>query len=142
MRGADDMTPQVDAFFYGLFMDVGVLQQLGVKPTDPRPAVVADFALRIGQRATLVPMIGSRCYGMIFALTQSELDQLYGGPGLEHYHPEQIVASLLSGNTCPALCYNLPEAPAASDRNPQYAERLQAVLSKLGFPSEYIESIA
>ncbi len=42
----------------------------------------------------------------------------------------------------PALCYNLPEAPAATERNPQYAADLRAVLEALDFPPEYVAAIA
>jgi hypothetical protein len=46
---------RIDGFFYGLFMDVDVLRNSGVAPADPRHAHVDHFALRIGERATLVP---------------------------------------------------------------------------------------
>jgi hypothetical protein len=45
---------RVDVFFYGLFMDIGVLRQSGVEPVNPRRASADGFALRIGRRATLV----------------------------------------------------------------------------------------
>ena len=63
---------QVDAFFYGLFMDVDLLRESGAEPVNPRRAYVAEFALRIGQRATLVPSPRARAYGMLIALTQAE----------------------------------------------------------------------
>jgi hypothetical protein len=56
---------QVDGFFYGLFMDVAVLRQAGTCPSNVRRAYVDDFALRIGERATLVPSLGTRAYGML-----------------------------------------------------------------------------
>ena len=76
---------RIDAFFYGLFMDLGVLREGGVAPINPRRAYVNDFALRIGQRATLLPSAGARAYGMLFALTHAELDRLYAAPGLDAY---------------------------------------------------------
>jgi hypothetical protein len=42
---------RIDAFFYGLFMDVDSLKQNGVEPANIRRAFVPEFALRIGQRA-------------------------------------------------------------------------------------------
>lgn len=60
---------RIDGFFYGLFMDAGVLQSKGVAPVNPRKAYVDDFALRIGDRATLIPSAGARSYGMLYALT-------------------------------------------------------------------------
>jgi len=131
---------RIDAFFYGLFMDVDVLRESKVAPSNPRRAYVADFALRIGQRATLLPAAGARAYGMLIALTHRELERLYTAPGLEQYRPEAVLAQTLGGTLVPALCYNLREA--AHERNPDYATRLQGVLSKLNFPPEYIAAVS
>jgi len=133
---------RIDVFFYGLFMDAELLRRNEVTPAEPRPAHVDGFQLRIGQRATLIPSSGARAYGMLFALTHAELERLYSGPGLEHYRPEGVLARTLDGGDCPALCYNLREAPSNDDRNPEYAARLQGVLSNLGFPAEYVASVA
>jgi hypothetical protein len=133
---------RVDAFFYGLFMDAALLREAGVAPVDPRRAWVDGFALRIGRRATLVPSPGSRVYGMLFALAHAELARLYGAPGLEAYRPEAVLARPPEGPPVPALCYNLPEAPHPDERNPEYAARLQRVLGGLGFPAQYVASIA
>jgi hypothetical protein len=133
---------QIDAFFYGLFMDESILRNGGVVPANPRRAYVNDFALRIGQRATLMPHTGARAFGMLMALTHADLQSLYGAPGLEHYRPEAVLAHQLQGSGIPALCYNLPEAPHPGERNLEYALRLQGILESLGFPREYIDSIA
>ena len=132
---------RMDAFFYGLFMDREILRKAGVEPISPRRACVEEFALRIGQRATLVPSAGARAYGMLFALTHSELDRLYAAPGLEQYRPEAVLTQPLEGRPTPALCYNLREAPPSLDRNPEYAARLQLALRKLDFPAEYVETL-
>jgi len=132
---------QIDCFFYGLFMDAEVLRQAGVKPSNLRRAYVADFALRIGQRATLVPSPGARAYGMLISLTHAELERLYSAPGLEGYHPEAVVAHPFHSEATPALCYNLIQAPEAHERNPEYAMRLRGVVENLGFPAEYVESV-
>ena len=135
---------RIDAFFYGLFMDVDILRENGVTPVNPRRAYVEGFALRIGQRATLLPAAGARAYGMLIALTHPELERLYSAPGLEQYRPEAVLAELLEGKAAPApaLCYNLREAPGPHERNPEYAARLQRVLGRLGFPPEYVASVA
>ncbi len=132
---------QIDGFFYGLFMDAEVLRQAGTKPSNFRRAYVADFALRIGQRATLVPFPGARAYGMLIALTYAEFDSLYSAPGLEAYRPEAVLAHTSEGMAIPALCYNLVQAPEPHERNPEYAMRLRSVLENLGFPVEYVESV-
>jgi hypothetical protein len=133
---------RVDGFFYGLFMDLDVLRNSGVTPESALPAYVDDFALRIGNRATLVPSPGARAYGMLIALTHSELQRLYSAPGLEPYRPEAVLAHPFDGGSIPALCYNLVEPPAADEHNPTYAVRLQKTLRNLGFPAEYIDSVS
>lgn len=131
---------KIDGFFYGLFMDVEVLRQAGVEPANARRAFVPDFALRIGERATLVPCSGARAYGMLIALTSSELEVLYGGPGLESYRPEAVLVHALDEEEqVPALCFNLAAAPEPDERNPDYARRLRAVLDELGLPTDSSE---
>jgi hypothetical protein len=133
---------RVDGFFYGLYMDLEILREAGVAPASPRRAYVDDFALRIGQRATLLRSAGARAYGMLYAVTHTELDRLYTAPGLEHYRPEALIAHPLGGPPTPALCYNLGEAPRPQERHPDYAERLRRALTTLEFPPEYIASVA
>lgn len=137
------MTDQrIDGFFYGLFMDSDILRESDVAPENPRRAYVDGYALRIGRRATLVPTSGARAYGMVISLTRDELDKLYAAPGLEHYRPEAILAQSMAGESLPALCYNLREAPGPGEANTEYAARLRAVLGKLDFPPEYIASVS
>ena len=133
---------RIDSFFYGLYMDLEILREAGVAPSNPRRAYVEGFELRIGQRATLLPSPGSRAYGMLYALTHADLERLYTAPGLEHYRPEAVLALPLGGTPTPALCYNLREAPRPSERNPDYAERLRRALTKLDFPPEYVAAVA
>ena len=137
----DVSTGRVDGFFYGLFMDVGLLEASGVMAENPRKAYVDGYSLRIGDRATLVPAKGGRAYGMVLALTHGELDLLYGAPGLESYRPEALQVTLMDGGSLPALCYNLLEAPAEDERNDVYAAKLREVLGRLGFPAEYVASV-
>lgn len=132
----------VNGFFYGLFMDVDVLRGLDTQPFNPRPAFVDDYALRIGTRSTLVPSESDRAYGMVISLTHADLDKLYGAPGLLDYRPEAVLAELETGETLPTLCYNLVEPPHPDEANAEYAAKLRAVLTKLGFPAEYINSVA
>ena len=123
-------------------MDISILSKNGVTATNLRQAYVSDFALRIGQRATLVSLSGARAYGMLVALSHSNLETLYAGSGLEQYRPEAVLAHTFDGVPVPALCYNLREPPQPAERNPEYAMRLQSVLTGLGFPREYTDSIS
>ena len=123
-------------------MDSDILRESQVVAMRPRRAYIDDYALHIGRRATLVPTSGARAYGMVFALTHDELEKLYTAPGLKLYRPEAILAHIIEGESLPALCYNLREAPEPGETNTEYATRLQAVLGKLDFPLEYIASIS
>ncbi|WIO73691.1 gamma-glutamylcyclotransferase family protein [Porticoccaceae bacterium LTM1] len=136
------MNPKkLDVFFYGLFMDEQVLRQAGVEPSNCRRAYVDDYALRIGQRAALVPVKDARAYGMLISLTQSELNHLYSAPGLGDYCPEKVVAHLSEHEVSPAICYMLAQPFDLSARDPEYVERLKRILNNLKFPSEYVESV-
>lgn len=132
---------RIDAFFYGLFMDRDVLRGYGVTVTESCRAHVDGHTLVIGRRATLVPRSGARAYGMLIAVTFEDLDRLYGAPGLEAYAPEAVLAQIEGGDTRPALCYNLRDAPRPDEANAEYAGRLREVLSRLGFPAEYVASV-
>jgi hypothetical protein len=135
------MMRRADVFFYGLFMDRELLRAKGLDPRDAEIAAVDDFALRIGQRATLVPADGARVYGIVMSLTLAELNRLYAEPGLEAYQPQAVLAQFTNDDVVAALCYNLPQPPAASERNPDYAARLRAVAEKVGLPEDYVASI-
>jgi len=134
-------TRTLNGFFYGLFMDVDLLNEMDIRALNPRRAFVDGYALHLGVRATLVPAEGHKAYGMVIAMTHAELDMLYGASGLQHYRPEAVLAQLLNGNNLPALCYNLPGPPSPDEANEEYAGQLRTVLAKLKFPPEYIESV-
>ena len=137
-----DSAPRtVEIFFYGLFMDVELLRQQALAPRRPRRAFVDGFEIRIGARASLAPAAGARAYGMLMGLAPAEIARLYGAPGLEMYLPEAILARTMDGEAVPALCYNLAEPPAPSERDDAYATRLRAVLAALGFPDDYVASV-
>ena len=133
---------RVDVFFYGLFMDEDVLAASNVIAENPRHAYVNDYALTIGSRATLVPSVGAKVYGMIYALTHHELNGLYGAPGLEGYRPEALLTTSLAGEPVPALCYNLAVQPSTLEANPEYTAKLKGALEKLGFPSDYVLGVS
>ena len=68
---------RADVFFCGLFMDEELLQAKGLKPENVELAVVDGLALRIGQRAALVPSPDGRVHGVVMSLKLAELDRLY-----------------------------------------------------------------
>src|SRR5215813_479869 len=110
-------TRRIHVFFYGLFMDVDLLKAKGVNPINIRPASAPGFALRIGQRATLLRHPHGLAHGMLMEMTHLELDRLYAEPGLQAYRPEEVLCRLDDGSQLPALCFNLAEAPRLEEAN-------------------------
>jgi hypothetical protein len=129
------------AFFYGLFMDPEVLRTRGVEAGEGRRAFVDGHALRIGERATLVPEAGAHAYGMAYALEAAQLQALYSADGLEAYAPVVLPVVFEDGTVEPAECWVLAQPPEPGERNPDYAQRLRATLGALDFPESYIASI-
>jgi hypothetical protein len=130
-----------DVFFYGLFMDEGLLRIKGITPLRAQVASVDGFVLRIGQRATLVPAEDGRVHGVVMSLTLAELDRLYSEPSVRAYEPQAVLVHLAAGGVIAALCYNLSPPPASTERNPEYVTKLRAVAQKVGLPAEYVASL-
>jgi hypothetical protein len=141
---------RIAVFFYGLLMDVELLATRGAHPTDPRPACVPGFMLRIGHRLTLIPNAGSSAYGIVMELSHAEIEQLYSdasvsalyaNPGLSKYRPEPVLAQLADGSWLPVLCFNLVVPPAPEEANPDHATKLRDLARRLKLPLAYVESI-
>jgi len=132
---------KINVFFYGLFMDETLLQAKGITLSNLRVASVLGFQLKIGTRATLVPVPSGRVFGLLASLSHNELEQLYSEPSVQAYKPEAVVAYLTNGETIAALCYNLVEPPSSDEHNLEYASKLRALAERLDFPSDYVSSI-
>jgi Gamma-glutamyl cyclotransferase, AIG2-like len=130
-----------DVFFYGLFMDQELLRGKGLTPQRPELASVEGLALRIGERAALVPAPGNRVHGVVVSLTLVELDRLYSESSVQAYEPQAVLAHLATGGVVAALCYNLSQPPLPTERNVEYASKLRAAALKVGLPSDYVASI-
>ena len=126
-----------DIFFYGLFMDEEMLRAKGVHPRAARKAVVPGYRLKIGRRAMLSPQFMAQAFGMVFTLTEEEIRSLYSEPGLEMYHPEPVVAFFENGTHASVTTFNIRDIQNAGEINSEYAERLQAILKRLGLPYDY-----
>ena len=129
-----------DVFFYGLFMDGAVLEAKGVSSPGGRLCVVRDWALRIGNRATLVPVPGRTVHGVLMSLPLPDLDRLYAEASVRMYRPVAVLVEA-HGTIVPALAYVLPEPPAPEERNPEYAAKLRDLAERLELPAEYTQSI-
>ena len=132
---------RIDVFFYGLFMDAELLRAKGANPVNVRTACVPGFALRIGQRATLLRSPDSRAYGVVMELTHAEIEHLYAEASVRAYQPEAVVAELNDGSRVLALCFNLLVPPGPEEASAEYAAKLRALAGRLGLPADYVENI-
>jgi Gamma-glutamyl cyclotransferase, AIG2-like len=132
---------RIEVFFYGFFMDADLLRTKGAHPVNARPACVPGFALRIGQRATLLRIPDACAHGILMELTHAEIEQVYSEASVRAYRPEAVLAELTDGSRVPALCFNLPVPPGPEEADSEYAAKLRDLARRLGLPSDYVESI-
>lgn len=134
---------QNPVFFYGLFMDEGLLRGRGLHPTPLGAVELPGYRIHIGDRATLVRDVRARCYGMLIELTPAELQALYSPPDVRDYRPEQVEVSLLDGGEArTATVYNLPADKMSETSNPDYAVKLAKLVRELGLPPAYADEVA
>jgi len=124
-----------DVFFYGLYMDPELLKSKGVEPRKPRKSVAKGYRLRVGKMATLLREPNAEAYGMVYALTHDEVNQLYWGAGLDAYVAEALLVETEGQDKVAALCCNLLSPPAEEESNPEYMARLVRCMEKLGLPA-------
>jgi len=130
-------------FFYGLFMDQSLLVEKGLHPEIVGPAVLPDYRIHIGERATLLRSASSRAYGMVMELDDREALVLYSEPSVREYIRERVQVELLdTRETVEAHCYNLPHEVGQVGANPAYAIELSQLVEELQFEAEYVDEIA
>ena len=132
---------RIDVFFYGLFMDADLLRAKGTQPVNIRSVSVPGFALRIGQRATLLRNPDAQAHGILMELTHAEIEQLYSDASVRAYRPEAVLAELADGARVPALCFNLLVPPSPEEANSEYAAKLRDLARRLRLPADYVERI-
>ncbi len=127
-------------FFYGLFMDGPLLASKGITPTDAAIGYVDDFALHIGERATLLPAAGECAYGVVVDISPDEAKALYAAESVADYRAEPVTVQLADGASVKAACYNLP-GDKVTGVNKDYAKSLLSLAETLGFPASYLDQI-
>lgn len=130
----------MEVFFYGLFMDMDLLEEKGLDPSNPRKAHLNDYTLKIGNRASLVPGKSEKAYGLLITVDEKAIHKLYSEAGVADYLPEEVEVVTETGTVTNAICFNLPLERLAGT-NPAYAQSLYKLASELGFPNDYLEHI-
>ena len=135
--------PMSEIFFYGLFMDRSLLAEKSLHPEVIGPAVLRNYRIHIGERATLLPSTSSRAYGIVMELTDQEARALYSEPSVREYIRERVQVELLdTGEAVEAYCYNLPGESGLAGTNPAYASELSQLVEALRFDSTYVAEVA
>ena len=129
-------------FFYGMYMDAGLLRSMGFSPVVIGKAKLVGYQLKIGKRATVVPAPDSVVLGFLLDLPEQEATALYARPEVAGYAPQAVVATLLEdGSSHPASCYVLQDSEPDSRTNREYVERLAELVTQLGLPASYSREI-
>ena len=132
--------PKVWVFFYGSYINFGVLREVGLVPGQWEVARLHGFDIRIRPRANLVPSDQHRVYGIVATATHTELARLYAHARDvlgEVYLPEAVVVQTLAGLWRPALCYLCP-AMALRPADNDYIDRIAGPARDFGFPQWYL----
>lgn len=130
----------MDVFFYGLFMDQTILLNNDIEPRNLRKGYLKDFALKIGNRASLIPSPGEICYGILMSCDKYALQKLYSEDSVVDYLPEEVTVFTDNDEASKAICYTLPPE-LISGTNATYAQSLHELAKKNGFPVAYLRHI-
>jgi len=135
--------PEIWTFFYGSYINLDVLREVGYTPREYEPARLPGFNIDIRPLANLVRSDRHTVYGIVATGTHAELAGLYdhaekilGG----RYLPEAVLVQTLSGRWMAAMTYIAPELsdqPAAA----AYVDRILKPARLYGFPAWYIEHL-
>lgn len=125
-------------FFYGLYMDPEVRAPMS---GERRPGTVVsldDYECLLGARSTLAPKPGSRVYGVVAEISDTECGRLYPVPTYSAYLPMKVTCTdSAAARQVGAIVYIAP-ADAIGAYDPKYAEQLLALCRRLGFPGDYL----
>src|SRR5262249_57809154 len=98
--GAAMAGPQVWVFFYGSYMNRGVLREVGLEPQRWEAARLDGFDIQVRPRANLVRSDRHSVYGVLATATHAELARLYAHARDvlgEAYLPEAVLAGTADG---------------------------------------------
>lgn len=130
-------------FFYGSYINFGVLAEVGLRPEYWQVARLWGYELVIRPRANLIVSERGVAYGIVARSTHGELRLLYAHARDvlgETYLPEAVLVQTRGGAWMPALCYIAPAMePRAAEA--EYVERIAGPARSYGFPEWYIAHI-
>lgn len=134
---------KVWTFFYGSYINLSVLKEIGLIPQQYELAKLNGFEIQIQPRANLVPSNQHCVYGIAAMLTHDELSRLYAHAKEklgEIYLPEAVLIETWEGTFRPALCYIAPHMESRPAER-EYVDRIVNPAHDLGFPDWYIQKL-
>ena len=135
--------PKVWTFFYGSYINLDVLKEVGFAPEQWDVARLSGYDIRIEPRANLIRADQHCVYGIVATATHAELNRLYAHAKDvlgETYLPQAVLVETMDGKWRPAFCYLAPAMeprPAAND----YIDRIAGPARQYGFPEWYVRRI-
>lgn len=121
-------------------MDGNILLKNGIKPSNPRRGYLNDYALKIGNRASLIPCKNEKSYGIVMTIDKDAIRNLYAEASVADYIPEEVNIITHTNDSITATCYNLP-SESLTGANELYAMSLYKLAKKEAFPDDYLEKI-
>ena len=85
-------------FFYGSFINLDVLKQVGYVPERYEVARLHGFDIQIRPLANIVWSDSDSVYGIVALATHADLERLYGQDWVGTYLPHPVVVSTTDGN--------------------------------------------
>jgi hypothetical protein len=135
--------PKVWVFFYGSYMNPGVLREMDLVPERWEVGRLGGFDIQIRPRANLIRSERDCVYGVATTATHVELTRLYAHARDvlgEVYLPEAVLVQFPSGLWRACLCYICPDmAPRPADA--AYVGRIVEPAREFGFPKWYIDRL-
>lgn len=121
-------------------MDTQLLAAKQIVPARIESGFVDGYALRIGERATLIAESDGRAYGVVMEIPPDDVARLYAEASVADYFPESTMVETMGGTRVEATCYILP-ADKVAGTNKTYAKALLDIATELHFPDYYLEEI-
>ena len=130
-------------FFYGSYINLQVLKDIGFEPTEYEMARLDGFDIEINPIVNLFKSDKDCVYGIITKATHSDLKNLYahaekvlGG----NYLPEAVLVKTSEEKWRSSLCYianSIPPKPPTND----YIDKIITSGKEYGFPTWYLDKI-
>ena len=131
---------RTSVFFYGSFINLGVIAGAGLVPENIEVARVTGYDICIAPIATLVRSDRHSVYGILCMAQQDALQHLYSQKWVAAYRPEPVMVETRQGHMTMALCWIAPPflpAPATDD----YIDRIVGPARDFHFPDWYIDRL-